>query len=71
MKIEDWRKRKVANEKISMLTCYDYTLAAVLNKTNIDAILVGDSSSMVMHGDKNTLGSDVDQFDRIGTKPMG
>lgn len=62
MKIEDWRKRKVANDKISMLTCYDYTFATVLNKTNIDAILVGDSSSMVMHGDKNTLGSDVDQL---------
>lgn len=62
MKIEDWKKRKEAKAKISMLTCYDYTLAHILNKTQIDAILVGDSSSMVMNGESNTLGSSLPQL---------
>ena len=55
MKIEDWKKRKSLKEKISMLTCYDFTLAQVLNKTRIDALLIGDSSSMVMYGESSTL----------------
>lgn len=57
MKIDDWKKRKIKSEKISMLTCYDYTMARVLDKTKIDGILVGDSSSMVMFGESSTLSS--------------
>lgn len=57
MKIEDWNKKKKAKTKISMLTCYDYTLASILETTKIDSLLIGDSSSMVMLGDKNTLGA--------------
>lgn len=65
MKIEDWKKRKEEKKKISMLTCYDYTLARVLNKTQLDGILIGDSSSMVMDGDSNTLGSTVENLARM------
>lgn len=57
MKIEDWKLRKEQNKKISMLTCYDYTFAQILNESNLDAILVGDSSSMVIQGDANTIGA--------------
>lgn len=59
MKIEDWKKMKQKKQKISMLTCYDYTFAKILNDTQIDAILVGDSSSMVVDGEPNTLNSDI------------
>ena len=38
-----------------MATCYDYTFARLLAKSPIDAILVGDSAAMVMHGHKTTL----------------
>jgi len=41
--------------KISMVTAYDYTFARILNETEIDCILVGDSLSMVMHGNSSTL----------------
>lgn len=37
-----------------MVTCYDYTLAKIINSTDIDCILVGDSGGMVLLGKKNT-----------------
>ena len=55
MKIQDFSAMKLATSKISMITCYDYTLATILADTDIDAILVGDSASTVMHGLPNTL----------------
>ena len=41
---------KQKGEKISMLTSYDYTMAGIVDKAGIDAILVGDSASNVMAG---------------------
>src|SRR5215471_5242401 len=38
-----------------MVTCYDYTFARLLLKSEIDGILVGDSATMVMHGHPTTL----------------
>jgi 3-methyl-2-oxobutanoate hydroxymethyltransferase len=55
MKISDFKKYKDENKKISMITAYDYTFAKILNETNIDSILVGDSLSMVMHGCSSTV----------------
>lgn len=59
MKTFDWKKRKSEHKKITMLTCYDYTLARVLSETNIDTLLIGDSSSMVIFGEENTVGSKI------------
>lgn len=42
-------------EKIAMLTAYDYSTAVLLDKANIDVILVGDSAANVMAGYKTTL----------------
>ena len=53
-------KRK--GEKISMLTSYDYTMAGIVDKAGIDAILVGDSASNVMAGNQTTLPITVDQM---------
>lgn len=47
--------KKARQEKIVMLTCYDYSSAKLLNETSIDALLVGDSVAMTMHGFKDTL----------------
>ena len=41
--------------KISMLTAYDFPTAAVLDGAGIDALLVGDSMSMVVQGHETTL----------------
>lgn len=43
-------KMKQEGNKITWLTAYDYSFAAVLDTAGIDAILVGDSLGMVMQG---------------------
>jgi 3-methyl-2-oxobutanoate hydroxymethyltransferase len=46
---------KARDEKISMLTSYDYTLAKIVDDAGIDVILVGDSASNVVAGHETTL----------------
>ena len=53
---------KQLGEKISMLTAYDYTMATLVDQAGIDIILVGDSASNVMAGNKTTLPITVDQM---------
>ncbi|MCR4828965.1 MAG: 3-methyl-2-oxobutanoate hydroxymethyltransferase [Bacteroidales bacterium] len=53
---------KVHGEKIAMLTAYDYSMAAILNRTKIDVILVGDSAANVMEGYKTTLPITLDEM---------
>ncbi len=45
---------------LTMLTCYDYWSAQLLNRTAVDMLLVGDSLAMVMHGEASTLPADVE-----------
>ena len=35
---------KAKGEKISMLTCYDYSTARLMDNSGINGVLVGDSS---------------------------
>ena len=49
------QEMKNGNEKITMLTSYDYTLAKIVDNAGIDVILVGDSASNVMAGHETTL----------------
>ncbi len=55
MNVLDFYTMKNLKQKISMVTCYDYTSACLLSKTNIDCILVGDSVAMMIHGYNDTL----------------
>ncbi|HOV14937.1 MAG TPA: 3-methyl-2-oxobutanoate hydroxymethyltransferase, partial [Spirochaetota bacterium] len=59
--IELFHKKK-GKEKITMLTCYDYSTAKFLNSSDIDAILVGDSLGMVFQGNNDTLPVTVDEM---------
>jgi 3-methyl-2-oxobutanoate hydroxymethyltransferase len=49
-------------EKIAMLTAYDFTLASLVDQAGIDVILVGDSASNVMAGHETTLPITLDQM---------
>ncbi|MCF6351017.1 MAG: 3-methyl-2-oxobutanoate hydroxymethyltransferase [Flavobacteriaceae bacterium] len=53
---------KANNEKIAMLTAYDYTMAKIVDHAGIDIILVGDSASNVMAGHETTLPITLDQM---------
>jgi 3-methyl-2-oxobutanoate hydroxymethyltransferase len=53
---------KRQNEKISMLTAYDYTTARIVDDAGTDVILVGDSASNVMAGHETTLPITLDQM---------
>lgn len=53
---------KAAGRKISVLTAYDYPTAALIDAAGIDAILVGDSMSMVVQGHETTLPVTLDEM---------
>jgi 3-methyl-2-oxobutanoate hydroxymethyltransferase len=55
MSVSVFLTSKIEGRKLSMVTCYDYTFARLLSKSSVDAILVGDSAAMVMHGHPSTL----------------
>ena len=48
-------EQKQSGDRITMLTAYDSTTAAVMDECGVNAILVGDSLGMVMLGYENTL----------------
>lgn len=56
------RSMKLENEKIAMLTAYDYSFARILDQAGIDILLVGDSASNVMAGHETTLPITLDQM---------
>jgi len=47
--------RKNSGKKITALTAYDYSFAKLLDTTQIDILLVGDSLGMISQGHENTL----------------
>lgn len=53
---------KQRNEKIAMLTAYDYSMARLIDEAGMDVILVGDSASNVMAGNVTTLPMTLDQM---------
>ena len=59
MNVLDFQTCKIRGEKIVMLTCYDYTSARIVQDSDVDVILVGDSAAMVMHGYGTTIPADV------------
>ena len=64
MNVLDFQACKARHEKIVMLTCYDYTSARIVQDSDVDVILVGDSAAMVMHGYGTTIPADVEMMCR-------
>jgi 3-methyl-2-oxobutanoate hydroxymethyltransferase len=58
----DFQTMKRDNKKISVATCYDYWSAKILNDSEIDAVLVGDSTAMVMHGFDTTINAELEMM---------
>jgi 3-methyl-2-oxobutanoate hydroxymethyltransferase len=55
MKVTDFKRKKQAQQKIVMLTCYDYPSACIISESKVDCVLVGDSVAMAVHGHANTI----------------
>jgi 3-methyl-2-oxobutanoate hydroxymethyltransferase len=55
VRVPDLRQKKLAGEKIVMLTAYDATMARLFDRAGIDVVLVGDSLGTVLLGQPNTL----------------
>lgn len=56
------REKAAREEKLTMLTSYDYTLASLVDEAGIDMILVGDSASNIVCGNQYTLPITVDEM---------
>ena len=50
-----FKESKLRNEKLTMLTAYDYSTAKIIDEAGINGILVGDSLGMVCLGHEDTL----------------
>ena len=73
--MKKWTTRALRNLKsndtivdtISMLTCYDFQTAQILNDSNVDLILVGDSLGNVILGYENTVSVTVSDMITFGS----
>lgn len=60
--IQDFQIMKSEKKKISLVTCYDYWSARIIDESDIDAVLVGDSAAMVMHGFETTVNAELEMM---------
>lgn len=62
MNILEFKQRKQNQQKIAVVTCYDYPSACMVAESNIKCVLVGDSVAMTVHGHNNTLMATIDMM---------
>lgn len=62
MSIADFKDYKKRGQKFAYVTAYDYTMASIVNESDCEVILVGDSLAMVMLGIKTTVGITLDDM---------
>lgn len=60
MNIIDFQLMKQKRQKITMVTCYDFWSAKIIEDSDIDCVLVGDSLAMVVHGHDTTIPATLD-----------
>lgn len=56
------REKKSNGDKITMLTCYDASFAALMNRAGVEMLLVGDSLGMAVQGKSSTLPVTLDEM---------
>lgn len=56
MTVLDFKKYKEEGRKFAYVTAYDYTTASIVNESEVEVILVGDSLGMIMLGYDTTVG---------------
>ncbi|MBQ1407519.1 MAG: 3-methyl-2-oxobutanoate hydroxymethyltransferase [Eubacterium sp.] len=62
MTVPDFKKFKQEGRKFCHVTAYDYTTASIVDDSECEIILVGDSLNMIMLGNQGTVGVTVDQM---------
>ena len=62
MTVLDFKKFKQEGRKFTYVTAYDYTMASIVNESETEVILVGDSLGMVMLGYSSTVGVTLDDM---------
>ncbi len=60
--VPELARRKLAGDKVVMITCYDAAFAALLDETGVDVLLVGDTLGMVVQGHETTLPVTLDEM---------
>ena len=58
----DLQELKASNQKITMVTAYDATMARLVDAAGVDMVLVGDSVGMVVQGHADTLSVTLDDM---------
>lgn len=58
----DLRKKADNDEKLVMVTAYDFTMARLVDAAGVDMVLVGDSLGMVVQGHDDTLPVTLEQM---------
>ena len=62
MTVMDFQKYKDEGRKFSYVTAYDYTTASIVDDSDVEVILVGDSLGMIMLGYKGTTAVTMDDM---------
>lgn len=62
MSVIDFQKYKDEGRKFAYVTAYDYTIASIVNQSDVEVILVGDSLGMIMLGYNTTVGVTLDDM---------
>lgn len=58
----DFQRCKDEGKKFAMVCTYDYTMASIINESDVEAILVGDSVGMIVQGLEGTVPVTMDQM---------
>ncbi|NLJ78069.1 MAG: 3-methyl-2-oxobutanoate hydroxymethyltransferase [Tissierellia bacterium] len=62
MTLPDFKRYKEEGRIFSYVTAYDYTMASIVNESDVEVILVGDSLGMIMLGYDETVGVTMDDM---------
>jgi len=60
--ILDFARAKRSHRPITVVTAYDVLQARLLTSSSVDALLVGDSAAMVVHGHRSTIHATVEMM---------